>query len=54
VVSDRFLLKMRRYVVAHGADMVDAWLSAKMCVNKAFDAHGNWVGWCSLTLSNPS
>ena len=28
-----------------GADMVDAWLSAKLCVKPAFDKHGKFVGW---------
>jgi len=37
--SFAFKFNLRRY------NMVDAWLSAKMCVNKAFDAHGNWVSW---------
>ena len=45
IVSSRFYKKMRRYVVDHGADMVDAWLSAKLCVKPAFDAKGKFVAW---------
>ena len=45
VVSSRFYKKMRRYIVDHGADMVDAWLSAKLCVKPAFDEKGKFVAW---------
>ena len=45
IVSSRFYKKMRRYIVDHGADMVDAWLSAKLCVKPAFDAKGKFVAW---------
>lgn len=45
IVSSRFFKKMRRYIVDHGADMVDAWLSAKLCVKPAFDAKGKFVAW---------
>lgn len=45
IVSDTFFKKLQRYIVEHGADMVDAWLSAKMCVNPAFDKHGKFMGW---------
>ena len=43
IISDSFFKKMQRYIIKHGADMVDAWLSAKMCVKPAFDKHGNFV-----------
>lgn len=45
VVSSSFHKKMRRYIVDHGADMVDAWLSAKLCVKPAFDEKGKFVAW---------
>lgn len=45
IVSDRFHKKMFKYMIKHGADMVDAWLSTKLCVSKAFDNHGNFVDW---------
>jgi hypothetical protein len=43
IISDTFFKKLQRYMVEHGADMVDAWLSAKMCVKPAFDKHGHFV-----------
>lgn len=43
IISEAFFKKLKRYIVAHGADMVDAWLSAKLCVKPAFDKHGNFV-----------
>ena len=45
VVSSSFHKKMRRYIVDHGADMVEAWLSAKLCVKPAFDEKGKFVAW---------
>ena len=45
IISDTFFKKMRRYIVEHGADMVDAWLSSKLCVKPAFDKHGKFVAW---------
>lgn len=43
IISEAFTKKLKRYIVAHGADMVDAWLSTKLCVKPAFDKHGNFV-----------
>ena len=45
IVSGTFYKKLRRYLVEHGADMVDAWLSAKLCVKPAFDKNGKFVAW---------
>lgn len=45
IISDTFHKKMVHYMMEHGADMVDAWLSAKLCVKPAFDKHGKFVGW---------
>ena len=45
IVSATFYKKLRRYIVEYGADMVDAWLSAKLCVKPAFDKNGKFVAW---------
>lgn len=45
IISDTFHKKMVHYMMEHGADMVDAWLSAKLCVKPAFDKHGKFVAW---------
>ena len=33
VITDRFVRKVQAYMSHSGADMIDAWLVGKMCVN---------------------
>ena len=46
VMQRRMKDKIEKFIVKSGGmDMVDAWLSAKLCVKPAFDEKGKFVAW---------